>query len=59
MQPHIWYCDIISKIQFENLVQVFSFHNWVNRLNIKINSVSEYGNMSETTKGRNPESNIS
>ena len=59
MQPHIWYYYIIGKIQSEDLVQVFSLHYWVNRLNIAINSVSKYGNMSETTKGRNPESNIS
>ena len=59
MQLHIWYYYIIDKIQSEYLVQVFSIHYWVNRLNIAINSVSKYGKMSETTKGRNSESNIS
>ena len=59
MQSHIWYYYIIGKIQSEDLVQVFSLHYWVNRLNIAINSVLKYGNMSETTKGRNLESNIS
>ena len=59
MQPHIWHYYITSKIQSEDLVQVFSLHYWVNRLNIAINSVSKYDNMPATTKGRNPESNLS
>ena len=63
MQPHIWYYCIIGLIQAEDLVQVFSLHDgvryyWVNRLNIVINSVPEYDNMSETTKCRSPESTI-
>ena len=64
MQPHIWYYYIIGTIEYEDLVQVFSLcysvrYYLVNRLNIAINSISKYGNMSETTKGRNPESTIS
>ena len=64
MQPHTWYYYIIGTIQAEDLVQVFSLHYsvryyWVNKLNIVINSVSEYGNMSETPKSRSPVSTIS
>ena len=64
MQPHIWYYYITARIQAEDLVQVFSLHYsvryyWVNKLNIVINSVSKYGNMSETTKSRSPVSTIS
>ena len=63
MQPHIWYYCIIGLLQGEDLVQVFSLHYgvkyyWVNRLNIVVNSVPEYDNMSETTKRRSPESTI-
>ena len=57
MQPHIWYYYIIAKIQSEDFVQVFSLHYRLNRLKIATNSVSKYGNMHETTKGRSPESN--
>ena len=63
MQPHVWYYHIIGTIQAEDLVQVFSLHYnvryWVNRLNIAINSVSKYGNMSKTTKCHNPKLTVS
>ena len=64
MQPHMWYYYIIGTIQAEDLVQVFSLHYsdryyWVNKLNIVINTVSKYGNISETTKSRRPVSTIS
>ena len=54
MQPHIRYYYIIGKIQSEDLGQEFSLQYWVNRLNIAINSVRKYGDMSETTKYPNP-----
>ena len=41
MQPHIWNCYIIVKIQSEDLVQVFSpyyivTYYWINRLNMQL-----------------------
>ena len=52
MQPHIWDYYITGTIQSEDLVQmIYSVrYYWVNRLNIAINSVPKYGDMSETTK---------
>ena len=59
MQPHIWCYYIVSTIQSEDLVQVFSLYYsgiyyWVNMLNIAINTVRKYGHMSETIKCPNP-----
>ena len=59
MQPHIWYHYIVGTIQSEDLEQAFSLHYsgryyWVNRLNIAINRVRKYGQMSEATKCPNP-----
>ena len=55
MQPHIWCYSIINTIQSEDLLQVLCLHYsvkyyWLNWLNIAINSVLKYGDMSETTK---------
>ena len=52
MQPNIWYYYIISKMQ-SNLMQAFSLHYsiryyWLNKLNIAVNSVPKYLDMSET-----------
>ena len=55
MQPHSWCYSIINIIQSEDLMQVFSLHcsikncqlNWVN---IAIDGVRKYGDMSETTR---------
>ena len=52
MQPHIWHYYIIGTIQFKDLMKVFSLQDgiryyWVIKLNIAINSVPKYGDMSE------------
>ena len=52
MQPNIWYYYIISTMQ-SNLVQAFSLYYsvryyWLNKLNIAVNSVPKYLDMSET-----------
>ena len=55
MQRHIWFYSVIGIIQPEDLVQVFSVpfnvrYYWVNSLNIAINRIPKYGDMSGTTE---------
>lgn len=55
MQPHIcYYYYIISTFQPEDLMQMISLYYsvryyWINRLNIALNSVPKYGDLSGTT----------
>lgn len=52
---HIFYYYVIDTNQYEDFIQVFCFqysvrNYWLNRLNIAINSVPKYGDMSENLK---------